>query len=339
MMPSCPLCRAEQAQPFITGFDCIYPREGTVAYVRCDGCGLVYQSPMPDSATIATFYGEGYEPHEEVEPAREARREARLVNRFLIDHLYRANVPRTGLLRQVARVLAPFAMRQTLVPHGDCRLLDVGCGSGGWLYRHQRLGWQAEGAELSPTGVERARHLGLTIHAGTIFDVPTDRRYDLISFRHVLEHVPDPVLTLERARDLLAPGGRLLLLLPNLASHGFERYREYWYPLDPPRHLLQFTPATTRRIGEQVGLRLVDLETESQPRMLLQSAHYREHLGEDFGSLDLAARRERLADHWESEEAFLRRHKWRRKLLALPCRWWAMRGRGETLRAVFEKQG
>jgi 2-polyprenyl-3-methyl-5-hydroxy-6-metoxy-1,4-benzoquinol methylase len=40
-------------------------------------------------------------------------------------------------------------------------------------------------------------------------------RYDTIFFSHVLEHVIDPVIALRKLGDLLAPGGRLLIAVPN----------------------------------------------------------------------------------------------------------------------------
>ena len=50
---------------------------------------------------------------------------------------------------------------------------------------------------------------------GLIEDFDTDERYDTILFAHVLEHVVDPAAALRRLGELLAPGGRLFLVVPN----------------------------------------------------------------------------------------------------------------------------
>jgi 2-polyprenyl-3-methyl-5-hydroxy-6-metoxy-1,4-benzoquinol methylase len=57
---------------------------------------------------------------------------------------------------------------------------------------------------------ERARFVG-----GLIEDFDTTERYQTILFAHVLEHVVDPVTALRKLRSLLAPGGRLFLVVPN----------------------------------------------------------------------------------------------------------------------------
>ena len=75
---------------------------------------------------------------------------------------------------------------------------------------------------------------------------PLDQKYDVITFNHIIEHVLNPVETIEAAKNLLVPGGLLILLLPNLDSHGFRIYGDCWFPLDPPRHILQFSPKTMR---------------------------------------------------------------------------------------------
>jgi 2-polyprenyl-3-methyl-5-hydroxy-6-metoxy-1,4-benzoquinol methylase len=46
-------------------------------------------------------------------------------------------------------------------------------------------------------------------------DYETDRRFGAILFSHVLEHVEDPALALGKLAQLLAPGGRLFVVVPN----------------------------------------------------------------------------------------------------------------------------
>lgn len=43
----------------------------------------------------------------------------------------------------------------------------------------------------------------------------TDERFDVIVMGFILEHVDDPLLIIRRCRDLLAPGGRMFLAVPN----------------------------------------------------------------------------------------------------------------------------
>jgi SAM-dependent methyltransferase len=70
---------------------------------------------------------------------------------------------------------------------------------------------------------------------------------------HVLEHLDDPAAAIARVASLLAPGGRLLIGVPNLASVQASIGRERWYHLDLPRHRTHFTPAGLRALLERHG--------------------------------------------------------------------------------------
>lgn len=97
------------------------------------------------------------------------------------------------------------------------RALDVGCAAGLFLEVLRRRGWRPEGVELSPYAAEAASRSGeIPIHHGDFADIELpERAFDAISMLDVLEHFADPVACLRRARQLLAPGGALLLVLPN----------------------------------------------------------------------------------------------------------------------------
>ena len=46
----------------------------------------------------------------------------------------------------------------------------------------------------------------------------TDKRFDVILMGFILEHVQDPLLILSRFREMLAPGGRIFVAVPNAKS-------------------------------------------------------------------------------------------------------------------------
>lgn len=335
---SCPLCSSTHRVPFITGFDRLYPRPENHDYVKCTSCGLISISPMPAAEIIASYYGRDYDPHGGVTRIDVERRLSRSFNRFLIRHRLDTNVHRSGAARYLLAPMARLGMRDTLTPTGECRLLDVGCGSGGWLYKHKLLGWEAHGVELVREAWDRSRGLGLQVYLGDIFAVPRDKRFDVISFRSVLEHIPDPVETMERAGQLLAPGGRILVMAPNIDSWGFRRYGINWYPLDPPRHLLQLTPGTITRLGQRAGLRPVSIETRASTRWILYS-----RLHARVFPQDILERRDP-----ETRAAFIETAKGLRKRpsamdrlyrrgVSLRAWWEARRGRGEMIYAVFTK--
>jgi SAM-dependent methyltransferase len=64
--------------------------------------------------------------------------------------------------------------------------------------------------------------------------------FGAVTMFHVLEHLYEPVGYLEAARELLRPGGRLIVQVPNAACWQFLLLGENWTGVDIPRHLINY---------------------------------------------------------------------------------------------------
>lgn len=127
-----------------------------------------------------------------------------------------------GAVARSVRLLERLKGEIGLPPAG--RLLDVGCGSGVTLRAASRLlpSWRLLGSEMS--GRTRAEVEAIPgvecLHVGAAGDVPGT--FDLITISHVLEHVVDPVALLRSLRPKLAPGGLLLVQVPDARGKPFD---------------------------------------------------------------------------------------------------------------------
>jgi 2-polyprenyl-3-methyl-5-hydroxy-6-metoxy-1,4-benzoquinol methylase len=110
---------------------------------------LVYLNPRPTRCDIGAYYPQQYEPY---------RRAAQTLRSPILDWLQRMKL--RSRVRAVTKLTA------------EGRLLDVGCGSGGFLREMSRLDrWQASGIEISPEMTRFAREeLGLEVSQGTLED-------------------------------------------------------------------------------------------------------------------------------------------------------------------------
>lgn len=135
------------------------------------------------------------------------------------------------------------------------RALDVGCGDGRFLAQVAAQGWAVEGLETDPVAADLARkRTGGTIHEAPLETVELpEGAFGLVSILHVLEHVPEPRETLAAAWRALAPGGTLLVAVPNVGCLEASLFRSCWYPLDLPRHYWGFAPRTLSRLVETCG--------------------------------------------------------------------------------------
>ena len=107
-------------------------------------------------------------------------------------------------------------------PAQGAKALDIGCGAGGWLDQMRLWGYATEGTDTDPTPAA-GRH--------PIFDVDCteagadlDRAYDVITLIDVLQLLDRPVAALHFATRHLAPGGVVIIEVPNW-NHGRTRSR------------------------------------------------------------------------------------------------------------------
>jgi len=119
-----------------------------------------------------------------------------------------------------------------------CKLLDVGCGPGGFLKQLESCSFDAHGLEPVQEAVEAAQQAGLEVTRGNILtSALTPESYDVVTLWHVFEHLKDPVPALNKLYRILKPGGILVMTMPNVNSMAAHVGGKYWFHLDSPRHL------------------------------------------------------------------------------------------------------
>jgi 2-polyprenyl-3-methyl-5-hydroxy-6-metoxy-1,4-benzoquinol methylase len=242
-------------------------------YYRCTTCDTVYLSPMPDMEQIAGFYPEEYSVYDE---SIKIKSPSALQRALLKTSLGYSHLQAPAALQAIAPLLG-LLQRNLYLPYiGNGRLLDVGCGNGSFLLNMQQLGWQVEGVEFNDTAVGICRQHGLQVHHGDLAsaNLPDDS-FDLVSARHLIEHVPDPHAFMADMVRVTRPGGCIHLRTPNTGALGRRLFGEYWYANDAPRHLIMYNRDNLDRLAAQHGLRRRLLRTLVRPKLFLNSMDYR----------------------------------------------------------------
>ncbi len=219
---------------------------------RCPVDGLVWLDPRPAARVLPLLYA-NYHTH------RESDLRNSLAGRIWFGL--------AGVLAHVpVRPLRDIADAETmwLARERAGRLLDVGAGDGRFLAEMRARGWQVLGVEPDRSAVARARARGLEMLEGDVEIVPVVEAFDAVTLNNVIEHVVDPIATLRRCWALVAPGGRLVVLTPNLESLGHRVFGARWRGLEPPRHLHLFDHATLAACARSAGVAVFSVRDTSR---------------------------------------------------------------------------
>ncbi len=225
-------------------------REVAVNVVQCGDCGFLFNSPRPDAGALERYYANDI---------------------MMSGQVYRDESSSSHYPRLHARRAAFLA--KLLGQRSGGLLLDVGCGSGGFLQALSEVnlpGWQLSGLDPSRRAVEVCTARGLEAQRGRIGE---DRLFEPASFDavtavSVLEHVPDPRPSLAWCRRLLKPDGLLFVevpdtLQPEVSLTGFFNLE----------HIVHFTCGTLVQMLQHEGFTefLRDREAGGVLRMVASS--------------------------------------------------------------------
>jgi SAM-dependent methyltransferase len=228
----CLLCGGRQWTPLVEAPDRFRTGGRWFLVVQCNDCGLCFTNPRPSPESIGRFYQPDYPSH-------------RAPTKPDVPGKWRPNW------------FGQARLRKNMPLHGQGRLLDFGCGSGSYLMRMHRQGWQVTGVDQSAQAVRCVREdLGLPALVGSLPHPQLEPgSFDVITMWQSLEHVHWPADVLQSARRLLAPGGKLVIAVPNIDSLPFRWFGQTWNGLDLPRHLTHFAPWTLRLMLHRTGFR------------------------------------------------------------------------------------
>lgn len=248
---ACPLCSHPRLRHYCRVPSLFQPEE-FIRYERCAGCGTVLRNPRLPPGYRLERYEEVVLPPEKKELAAAHQTHYAF------------------MMRRIARRLPPAAAGA-----GPLRLLDFGCGAGGFLVAARAAGFDVMGLELNR---DLARHVerryGIPVYQGLASDPEfSGARFDVILSSQVFEHLLDPrstLLDLRRHLDPASPAGLLLIEVPNLLDLR-ERLRRGSTMDDS--HLFYFSAASLRRLLADAGFAVLEVRQGLRPYRVLH------HLG------------------------------------------------------------
>ena len=228
----CPVCHNHNINHVLTAEDFLVTREKFQIY-SCQNCGLRFTNPRPNDDQLAGYY----DSDEYISHSNEGS--------SLINGLYK--IARTFTLRRKRKLIESLSQSK--------RLLDVGCGTGHFIDYCQQHGWQVDGVEPNEIARTQAEEKTKIVIRQDLSEV-ADTSFQVITLWHVLEHLPNLEQTMNQLKSLLAPGGVIIIAVPNFEAYEASVFKEYWAAYDVPRHLYHFNPNALEQLVNKYGLKV-----------------------------------------------------------------------------------
>lgn len=219
---SCYACGSSDARPFVTAEEDLTGKPGRFTFVQCNACGLAYQSPRLAMACIGAYYDDEYIAHRK-------KKDWGVLTPFYARAMDKHDRDKLALVQGYCALGA------------ESEVLDVGCAAGTFLAKVRAVcGSRVTGVDFKDLSHQPWLREA-DFRCGLFYEQDFGaRRFDLVTMWHFLEHDYDPPRSLRTARELLAPGGRLVIEVPRLDSATFALYGDRWPGLQAPQHTVLF---------------------------------------------------------------------------------------------------
>ena len=233
---NCPACQSAQILSHSEVKDHSVSGE-TFQVWNCQNCGLRFTQDVPEQEQIGRYYqSDAYVSHTDT-------------NEGIINKLYHS----------IRKITIRQKRKMVMVESGkkSGRVLDIGCGTGAFLFEMQGAGWDVVGLEPDDTAasIAREKHNLNPRNPQELFSLDA-ASFDSITMWHVLEHVHTLDAYVAQLNKLMTDKAVLFVAVPNYTSHDAAQYGTAWAAYDVPRHLYHFSPNSMKALMERHGLKI-----------------------------------------------------------------------------------
>ena len=235
-LSSCPVCGNKNFTPFLQSRDFFLTNE-EFNIVTCLGCGLKFVNPRPEASEISKYYeAPDYVSHGG--------------KKNLTNFLYKTI--RSSSIKMKYKIVREHARGK--------KMLDIGCGTGEFLYFCRKMGFDVKGIEPA----EKPRFFAQTqyeldVHEEAYLNNIVSPEFDIITMWHVLEHVHLLHERMNKMVEILKSEGTLIIAVPNCDSWDALYYGKFWAAYDLPRHLYHFSQDTIKILTQTHALKVEEI--------------------------------------------------------------------------------
>ncbi len=201
--------------------------------VSCETTGFLFTNPRPEEKDISKYYDfEDYISH--------TNKQSDFISKLYQKVRTLSIIKKYKLISELVR---------------SKKILDIGSGTGEFLYYMKSKGYDTYGVEIA----KKARELSIKNHKLFIKDSLSslkENNFDIITMWHVLEHVYDLDGYMKKIKSLLNDNGILIIAVPNHKCFDQKFYGKHWAGWDVPLHLWHFDKESMLKLSNKYGFEI-----------------------------------------------------------------------------------
>jgi len=157
---------------------------------------------------------------------------------------------------KMRKASAPWTKKVKEMLTGTERVLDIGCSTGHLITGIQDKVAEVFGHELSKKEIDFCKNvLKIDVDDKPLGDRFEKESFDLITLVFVFEHIGCPTSFLEELKLYLKPGGKLVIVVPNILDplvsfYNIETVKEFYFCIE---HLFYYSPETLLKTLDKAG--------------------------------------------------------------------------------------
>ncbi|WP_194976304.1 methyltransferase domain-containing protein [Aquiflexum lacus] len=205
---------------------------------QCRTCKLIFTNPRPGLEEIGKYYE----------------------SKDYISHQNKSNNLTNFLYKIVRKITIKSKVKLiNRINPSKGKLLDIGCGTGYFLKEAMRQQWKVTGIEPNPIAREITHQKKIKVFE-SLEEIKKDKKFDIITLFHVLEHIHDLRKTGKSLAKQLKKYGTLIIAVPNVKSFDSHYYDTNWAAYDVPRHLYHFDIDSMERFATEIDMKIVEIK-------------------------------------------------------------------------------
>ena len=240
MQEKCIVCNSKNVNN--SGKPPLLKSDNNYSIIKCNECNLMWSSPMPTEDELTLHYNFYYK-----------RRFQRILKSSL---KFFRDIITLKYIREY------YFLKNTMKYSHIKKFLDYGCGEGEMLIIGKKFGWDCTGTEYSKELSEKYNKLKIRVIVAKDFENSTleQNNYDLILFKHLIEHIKDIPSFLNQAKKYLSKNGIIAIKTPSNTSLRAKTKTANWHYVNPPEHLWSFNINNFKLLLENNGFEVLKIK-------------------------------------------------------------------------------